>query len=300
MSTAVVGPSIQGVVVEQGDDRSGGLRVSTRTDPVDVLGDRLVTDGYLFLPGFHDAGSVAAARAPMVRRLAAAGLLDPAHLPEDLVARPDVASTWLDGLTDANPALHELLYGRSTLDFFDALLGEPTRHYDFTWSRAVSAGQGTAPHCDVVFMGRGTPRVVTMWTAMCDIPEVVGGLCVLEGSHHDHDALRAYRSFDVDTYCENLDEEPTASLGSGGSFPTTDPNVRQTMLSGRWLWNDYSAGDVIVFGLGTMRASLDNRSDRLRISADTRYQRASEPIDARWVGFAPIGHSLAAQEPRIC
>ncbi len=300
MSTSVLGPSIQGVVVEQGDGRSGRLRVSARTDPADVLADRLASDGYLFLPGFHDAGAVAAARAPMVLRLAAAGLLHPAFDPDDLVARPDVESTWLDGLTDANTALHEVLYGRSTLDFFDALLGEPTRHYDFTWSRAVSAGQGTAPHCDVVFMGRGTPCVVTMWTAMCDIPEAVGGLCVLEGSHRDHDALRAYRSFDVDTYCENLDEQPTASLGRGGSFATTDPNALQTMLSGRWLWNDYRAGDVLVFGLGTMHASLDNRSDRLRISTDTRYQCASEPIDARWVGCAPIGHSLAAQEPRIC
>ena len=148
-------------------------------------------------------------------------------------------------------------------------------------------------------MGRGTPRVLTMWTAMCDIPESVGGLCVLEGSHRDHDALRAYRSFDVDTYCENLDEEPKASLGRGGSFPTADANVLETMLGGRWLWNDYRAGDVIVFGLGTMHASLDNRSDRLRISTDTRYQRASEPMDRRWVGSAPIGHSLAAQEPRI-
>ncbi len=72
------------------------------------------------------------------------------------------------------------------------------------------------------------------------------------------------------------------------------------MLSGRWLWNDYRAGDVVVFGLGTMHASLDNRSDRLRISTDTRYQRASEPIDGRWVGVSPIGHSFAAQELRIC
>ena len=300
MSTAVLGPSIQGVVIDQGHDRSGRLRVSARQDPAGVLADRLVTDGYLFLPGFHDPSAVAAARAPMVRHLVAADLLDPDHAPEDLVARPNIASSWLDGLTDANPALHELLYGRATLEFFDLLLGEAIRHYDFTWSRAVSAGQGTAPHCDVVFMGRGTPRVLTMWTAMCDIPETVGGLCVLEGSHHDHDALRAYRSLDVDTYCENLDEAPTASLGRGGNFPTADPNALRAMLGGRWLWDDYREGDVLVFGLATMHASLDNHSDRLRISTDTRYQRASEPIDGRWVGSTPIGHGLGAQEPRIC
>ncbi len=105
-------PSIQGVVVAQGGGLSGRLRVSSRNDPAAVLGDRLATDGYLFLPGFHDVGAVASARAHMVLRLAAAGLLDPEHDPDDLVARPDIASTWLDGLTDTNPALHELLYGR--------------------------------------------------------------------------------------------------------------------------------------------------------------------------------------------
>lgn len=139
-----------------------------------------------------------------------------------------------------------------------------------------------------------------MWTAMCDIPESVGGLSVLAGSHLEHDALRAYRLCDVDTYCENLDEKPEASLGRGGAFPVLDPNGLANMLQGRWLWSDYAAGDVIMFGLGMMHASLDNRSDRLRISTDTRYQRASEAIDGRWIGSAPIGHSLDAQRPLIC
>ncbi len=294
------GPTMQGVELKSEPGRVGRLRASSRTDPVEVLRELIAADGYLFLPGFHDADSVELARAPMVRRLADAGLLHPDRPPEDLIARPGIASTWLDGLTDGNPDLDELLYGRSTLGFFDGLLGESTRHFDFTWSRAVSAGQGTAPHCDVVFMGRGTPQVFTMWTAMCDIPEVVGGLAVLERSHLQHDALRTYRSFDVDTYCDNLNEEPTASLGRGGSFPLSDPTQLGELLDGRWLWNDYAAGDVIVFGIDMMHASLDNRSDRLRISTDTRYQRRSEPVDERWVGSSPIGHSLAAQRPRIC
>ena len=31
-----------------------------------------------------------------------------------------------------------------------------------------------------------------------------------------------------------------------------------------------------------------------------RYQRASEPIDERWVGANPPGHALAGKRGRIC
>jgi hypothetical protein len=40
----------------------------------------------------------------------------------------------------------------------------------------------------------------------------------------------------------------------------------------------------------TMHASLVNLSDRYRLSSDTRYQLASEPVDERWVGEKPKGH----------
>jgi hypothetical protein len=50
-----------------------------------------------------------------------------------------------------------------------------------------------------------------------------------------------------------------------------------------------------------VHASLDNRSEnRLRISSDSRYQRASEPIDERWVGINPPGHTTAGKRGRIC
>jgi hypothetical protein len=50
-----------------------------------------------------------------------------------------------------------------------------------------------------------------------------------------------------------------------------------------------------------VHASLDNRTEnRLRISSDARFQRASEPIDERWVGVNPPGHTLAGKRGRIC
>ena len=291
---------MQGVELEVGITVSGALVPSDRSTPPELLAARLANDGYVFLPGFFDAALIDAALAPMIDRLDAAGRLQPGFPAADLVARDGLDSSWLDGLTDGNSELFDLLYGRSTLEFFEGLLGGPIRPFDFTWSRAVGAGRGTAPHCDVVFMGRGTRRVVTMWTALCDIPEAVGGLAILEGSHREHSSLSTYRSFDVDTYCGNLGEIPTASFGAGGSLPCHDPNVLRSELEGRWLWAEYSPGDVLLFGLSMVHASLDNRSTQLRLSTDSRYQLASEPIDERWVGEHPPAHGLQSQRPTIC
>ena len=52
----------------------------------------------------------------------------------------------------------------------------------------------------------------------------------------------------------------------------------------------FPAGDLIIFNMFLMHASLVNTSDKIRITADTRYQLASEPIDERWVGEKPRGH----------
>ena len=170
MDAGIGGPTMQGVELEVGSGVSGALVRSDRWTRPDVIAKRMETDGYVFLPGFFDTSLIEAARAPMIDRLDAAGWLRRGAEQADLVADDALDSSWLDGLTDGNEELSNLLYGRSTLDFFDGLFSAPSRPFDFTWSRAVGPGNGTAPHCDVVFMGRGTRRVVTMWTALCEIP----------------------------------------------------------------------------------------------------------------------------------
>ena len=63
---------------------------------------------------------------------------------------------------------------------------------------------------------------------------------------------------------------------------------------------EYRMGDVLIFGMRTVHASLDNQTPFFRFSTDTRYQPASEPIDGRWVGENPIGHGAAAKRGMIC
>ena len=50
----------------------------------------------------------------------------------------------------------------------------------------------------------------------------------------------------------------------------------------------------------TMHSAGDNHTDRVRVSSDTRYQRASEPVDERWIGDDPIAHGPGAKRGLIC
>jgi ectoine hydroxylase-related dioxygenase (phytanoyl-CoA dioxygenase family) len=61
-------------------------------------------------------------------------------------------------------------------------------------------------------------------------------------------------------------------------------------LGGRWLTTSYETGDVLVFSVFTVHASLENRSDRIRLSADTRYQPANQPAVRRSISADPPGH----------
>ena len=71
-------------------------------------------------------------------------------------------------------------------------------------------------------------------------------------------------------------------------------------MKSRWLTTDYQLGDLLVFGMYTMHASMDNHTNRLRLSTDTRYQLASEPVDERWIGEEPIAHGPEAKKGIIC
>jgi len=43
--------------------------------------------------------------------------------------------------------------------------------------------------------------------------------------------------------------------------------------------------------------SLANTSGEFRLTADTRWQKAGDPVDERWVGKQPKGHYAWYSEP---
>ena len=108
----------------------------------------------------------------------------------------------------------------------------------------------------------------------------------------------------MDLYCENRPREVEKVVGKvGWSHPgwlTNNPVSLREKLGGRWLTAEYQPGDFLTFKMTLIHASLDNQTDQVRLSSDTRYQRASQPADARWVGVNPAGHGPRAKQGMIC
>jgi hypothetical protein len=309
--TATALPQIYsfGHALDMAGDKIGLLRDSSdAAENFPELRQRFAADGYLYMKGYLDRDEVLAARATLTDGLAAAGVLDPAHPTIDGVCKPGAGYIFKPELTNNNPAVQNLLYSGRLPEFYRQFYGEEIRHYDFTWLRAIGPGKGTNPHCDLPYMGRGTHGHMTCWLPYGDISFELGGLMVLEGSHKRMDLLEHYVYRDVDSYCANKPEQvqnaTTGAKGFGWTFSGTlshNPPVLRNKFNCRWLTTEFQPGDFITFGMCLVHASLDNRTaNRLRISSDARYQRASEPIDDRWIGANPPGHTTAGKKGRIC
>ena len=314
--------SYQGRKMDTSSACFGALRPSA-----DAAGDRaelwrrMEEDGYLYLPGRLDREEVMEARREVMARLAAAGVLDERHPPMDGVFK---AGSELTGfhprLAQDNPALDKVLYAGSMMAFYEFFLGAPVRHFDYTWFRVKKPGPAspTVPHYDIVYMGRGTPRLYTSWTPLGDVPFEMGGLMLLENSHRLETLKGTYGQTDVDLYCENegnageivrrarrqrrplsAEEGESIRWNSPGAY-SEDAAATREDLGGRWLTAEFRAGDLLVFGMFTMHASSDNRTDRIRISSDSRYQLASEEVDERWIGSDPPAHGIRAKRGMIC
>ncbi|ESP87081.1 phytanoyl-CoA dioxygenase family protein [Candidatus Halobonum tyrrellensis] len=255
-------------------------------DSTDLLGDpgalrtRLAADGYLYLRGFHDPDLVRAARRDVLEHLAEEGVLDPEEPVEAGVVHPDYFGGEFD-MSAASwthyPNLEELAEGERVMEFFAEFLDAKPLALDRKLGRAKATGEFTGFHVDRIFVGRGTEQLYTVWRPIGDCPLEQGPLVVCPGSHR-HDRLReTYGRMDVD---RDVFEAPFSE----------DPHDVMATVGGPLATTDFAAGDALVFGPYLLHGSLSNRTDRFRISVDTRYQSVEEPVDGRWVGADPIGH----------
>jgi ectoine hydroxylase-related dioxygenase (phytanoyl-CoA dioxygenase family) len=286
-------------------DKLGELRDSSDiARDFDALRERMDEDGYLFLRGYLDRDEVLSARREMLERVAAEGGLAPGAPLMEGVLDEGVSVQFQPERTRNSVALKRLLFDGRMMGFFAGFLEGEVRHFDYIWLRSVPPGKGTAPHGDSVFMNRGTLRLFTAWTPLGEIDRRLGGLIVLEGSHTLDNIRNDYGQRDVDTYCDDdpdAEDYRTTGRQAWNGKLSDDPVALRDQLGGRWLTADYQPGDLLVFTMYTLHASLDNQTaNRLRLSTDTRYQLASEPVDERWVGEHPIAHGPGAKKEIIC
>jgi hypothetical protein len=103
------------------------------------------------------------------------------------------------------------------------------------------------PHQDYRFMN-GDPECYTVWIPLHDCLADVGPLQILEGSHR----FGSQKHED-----ENL-HVPEIPIGAA--------------MGDEWVGGQINAGDVLIFHSLTVHAASPNRSDKLRLSLDCRFQ----------------------------
>ncbi|KIL40733.1 phytanoyl-CoA dioxygenase [Gordoniibacillus kamchatkensis] len=261
----------------------GGPHLEELRDSNDIMHDvvalrqRIADDGYLLLRGFHDQEQVLKARLAVLAKMDKMGKLARDTLLEEGFMADGSKSLFLGGTNEDLPELLDVLNGQHVMRFFDQLLGEQSLTYHYKWLRAVGKGDYTGAHYDIIYMGRGTHNLYTVWSPLGDISYEMGGLAICLNSHRFEDLKQSYGTKDADR--DDI-----------GAY-TDDPLVITNKYGGKWATTEFKAGDVLIFGMFLMHCSLENTTNQYRLSVDTRYQSSREAVDSRWSGKQPRGHS---------
>jgi hypothetical protein len=276
---------IMKLMMGQDELELGGKYLSTLRDANDLIDDmdaihrRMDEDGYLLIRGLQNTEKVKAARQVVLDNLKANDQLD-LDQPADIgVAAPGKKGRFLGGAKQVThtPEFLSVVESPEIMKFFEGFLDGPVLTYDYKWLRAVGPGDNTGAHYDVVYMGRGTKSLYTVWTPLGEVSYDMGPLVILVGSHQFDAVKETYGKMDVDR------DHVT------GHF-TNEPIDMVNQYGGQWQTSEFHPGDVIIMGIYTMHGSLNNLTNRYRISTDTRYQLETEPVDERWIGKDPIAH----------
>lgn len=239
-------------------------------DRLDLLKGRLRTDSYLFFRGLLDRNEIYKLRARILDRLACIGWLEEGSDP--LEAKPGAKAHFSPGRKNNEVAwdtewyagyktiqeledFHKLAHNPALVKLMQDLLGPDLIVHPRKIARASFPGieYPTPPHQDVTF-NQACADVLTTWIPIGDVSRQLGGLQILRGSA-SHGAMKA-RPGD----------------GVGGEIVDVDDDSED------WFTVDYNAGDVLVFHAYSVHRARPNRSGQIRLSADFRYQSASDPI----------------------
>ncbi|MCY3904085.1 MAG: phytanoyl-CoA dioxygenase family protein [Caldilineaceae bacterium] len=229
----------------------------------EALRRRADRDGYLFLRNLVDKEAVLAARRDIAGVLQDAGWIDGGMEPEEaMTSHPPHVS----GEPEFSPvydrvqrieSFHTLAHDEKIMAVTGHLLGDDVLLQPSNIARFIfpsNLEQTTPAHQDFVHI-QGTPDVWTAWLPLGDCPRLMGGLGVLTGSH-EFGVLPVSRS-----------------LGAGGL------RAHFEKIGGEWVSSPFDNGDILFFHSHTVHWGLPNLSgNRLRLSVDFRYQRASDPV----------------------
>lgn len=253
-------------------------------DSSDLIGDgaalvaRMRRDGYLFLRNLLPREDVAAVQRQIGEIARNAGWLRRDAAVEHAIADlsgfcVDPDPTYLKTLRQINRLedYHALKHHSVLIDLFERMLGGPILPHPRVLMRNIFPAREeytTKAHQDFPNV-QGTTEVYTAWMPLIDCPMEVGPLQIAVGSH-----TAGVYDFDI--------------AGGAGGVEIKDP------LEGTWASDDFALGDVLLFHSMTVHKGVPNRSDKLRMSMDVRYQLVSEPFNID--NANPDGQPLSWEE----
>ena len=222
---------------------------------------RLAQDGYLFFRGLLPVHEVEDVRRGVYAALDTAGWLAGEATLDAPVPTPAAVREGASGYFDAYvgiqrlQAFHELAHHSALTSLLtdvldDRLLVHPRK---IARTSLPNDDEYTRPHQDYRLI-QGSVDTLTCWVPLGDCPASLGSLRMLQGSH-----LGGLIEAD-------------AGKGPGGLQVDVDED------DPRWCTTDYRAGDVIVFTSLTVHGALRNNEQRLRFSADFRYQSLADAV----------------------
>jgi hypothetical protein len=231
--------------------------------------ESIVRHGYAFVPGVLDPNEVRATRSAILSCVAQLGWLAPGTHFEDGIAGVQPAEGGPEFQAGyrrimAIEPFHALGHAKALHDVIAEILAEPIFCLPNKIARLHSARPGATPvrpHQDFPLVQASTDTI-TAWVPLGDYTTDQGGLCVLARSH-----LKGVLAADWVV--------PDGPLGM------------------EWHGGDFRAGDVVLFHSLTIHGSSRVTGERLRISADYRYQAIADPTSAAWL------HCPAAPWPEL-
>lgn len=226
----------------------------------EALNARFASEGYVFLRGLLPAADVLDVRAGLLDVVAAAGWLAEGSDPADALPgprayfepEPDYFHMYRN--LQAVEAFHRLAHDPAITAVLDGIVGGDLLVHPRKIGRVSFPGCDlglTPPHQDFPYI-QGTPDTITAWVPLGAYAVGQGGLRLLPGSQVE--GLRPMF--------------PIPGVGGLGVSVTYD--------APGWATTDYEPGDVLLFHSFTVHGSMPNEAERLRLSADFRYQCARD------------------------
>ena len=240
------------------------------TDSRDLVGDadalhaRMDEEGYLYFRGLIDHDRISSLRDDITGILAGRGWIAGGEKTDDAEAigmpvreGDEEYFTTYDEVQKLE-SFHSLAHDEHLLGAVKGALGETAFPHPLKVARLVFPSEpevSTPPHQDFL-NNQGSPRLTATWIPLGDCPMKQGTLAILRGSNH-------YGVLPLQF-----------SLGPGNRQAVV-PNEMVDRCT--WVTNDFSAGDVLMFGALTVHSALHNATGRMRLSVDFRYQCEGEP-----------------------